>query len=54
VALSAYRLVLARKASRFQRVVDLLAYDLRGKYRAQADLEREVQRGWAIVKDANF
>ncbi|CAK9784445.1 unnamed protein product [Cutaneotrichosporon oleaginosum] len=53
VALSAYRLVLTRKASRFHRVVDLLVREL-GKYRGEAGLEGVVRRGWAIVKDARY
>ncbi|BEJ01730.1 hypothetical protein CcaverHIS631_0604120 [Cutaneotrichosporon cavernicola] len=54
MALSAYRLVLVRKASRFHRVVDLLVRELEGKYRAEADLDVAAVRGWAIVKNAKF
>lgn len=56
MALSAMRLVLARKASRFRLVVDLLERDLGSKTRrAEAgELEGIVAKGWGMVKHAKF
>lgn len=56
MALSAMRLVLARKVSRFHHVVDALRRELEGKsYRAEArELDAVVKKGWGMVKDAKF
>lgn len=50
------RLVLARKASRFHLVVDLLQRELGSRnYCAEAEeLEGIVAKGWAMVKHAKF